>query len=311
MHFNGLRVVLLFLALVPGASLIHAQPPQPGDYAGFERFPGSELTDFRHQQNTVYDLALGRMQRVDGRVSPSRAERLQGALTRVTYEIPSGYSAGDAYQHFRDQLLSDGQSAVFECQGRGCGSSNFWANDKFGNRVLYGPESGQYYLASTYRSERNGVPVSGYAALYTITRGNRRVYAHLDFLELPPVDDMQLMVTPEAMLSRLQEDGSAVLQNLAYNDDDELVGDDGIDLLVQALRRDTLLEVYLVAHLRLPGEDTDILLARSQERAEQLLQRLVEEGINASRLEAYGVGPLVPYCLQGPCHNRVELVTRP
>lgn len=312
MWINSLRAgVCFFICSVIALPLWAQSSNQAADYAAFERFPGSDIADFRRQQNTVYDLALGRMQRVDGRVSSSRVERLQGELIRITYAIPSGYSAEEVYNHFRNQLLTGEQTGLFECRGRGCGSSNYWANDKFGNRVLYGPEAGQFYLASTYRSERDGVPVSGYAALYTVTRGNRRVYAHLDFLQLPLVDDMQLTITPEVILSRLEQDGSVVMRNFVFAADDTLDDDAGLDLLVQALRRDTLLEVFLVGHLRQSGVDTETLQERSRQRADIVRQRLIDAGINASRLEAHGAGPLAPYCRPGPCDQRIEVVTRP
>lgn len=155
------------------------------DYAGIERFPGARIVDYRVDNNTFYALALGRMQRVNGRVSPRESERYQGDLRRITYEIPSGFGAAEVFSHFSEQLLGGGGEALFNCQGRDCGSSNFWANDLFGSRILYGPEGGQYYMAARYQLSVDGESVKGYAALYVITRGNRRLYAHLDFLELP------------------------------------------------------------------------------------------------------------------------------
>jgi outer membrane protein OmpA-like peptidoglycan-associated protein len=279
------------------------------DYAGFQRFPGSDISDYREEPRAVYNLALGRMQRVDGRVVPSNDERLQGRLTRITYEVPSGFTAEEVYSYWRDQLLTGGQSPLFECQGRGCGSSNYWANDKFGNRVLYGPESNQYYLATTFQSTRDSRPVTGYAALYAITRANRRVYAHLDYLELPADASGEITMTPEAVILRMNQDGSVVLRNLSFGDDDALVDDSGIDMIVQTLRRDSLLQVYLVAHLQGDG-DLDNLMERSARRANALKEALVGAGIDESRLEAHGVGPLAPYCRPGPCDERVEMVLR-
>lgn len=189
MNKAGLRQwLMLGLAMLACASL-QAQTSTDvrgsSDYAGINRFPGSHIAEYRVENNAFYSLALGRMQRVNGRVAPREAERYQGDLRRITYEIPSGFGAAEVFGFFRDQLLNSSGEALFSCQARDCGSSNFWANDLFGSRILYGPEGGQYYLAARYRLQIDGETVSGYAALYVITRGNRRMYAHLDFLELP------------------------------------------------------------------------------------------------------------------------------
>lgn len=305
-------LVTMFALLLSVPSALAQSVNEQGDYAGFTRFPGASITDYRQASNTVYRLPLGRMQRVDGQVAPSRSERLTGDLYRITYEIPDGFTAEDAFEHFREQLLSTDEVAQYECQGRGCGSSNYWANDVFGNRVLYGPVEGQYYMASSYRSSQNGRAVQGYAALYTVTRGNRRVYAHLDFLELPDgSSEPPLAVTPDAILRQLEQSRAVAVPRLAFNADDELVEDDGIELLVEALQRDALLEVYVVAHLREADAELDLLVERSTVRARAVLERLLEDGIDAGRVSAHGAGPLAPWCRAGDCGERVEVVLQP
>lgn len=302
--------LILALSLFSGYAL--TQPgDERGDYAGFDRFPGSSISDYRQSDSTVYRLPLGRMQRVDGQVAPSRSERMTGELRRITYRIPDGFTAQDAFQHFREQLLLSDEVALYECQGRGCGSSNYWANDIFDNRVLYGPVEGQYYMAASYRASHNGRPVRGYAALYAVTRGNRRVYAHLDFLELPEGASEPLMVTPDAMRRQLEQSQAVVVPRLAFDADDELVEDGGIELIVEALQLDTLLEVYVVAHLREPGVEMERLMERSAARARNVVERLEEDGVGSGRVSAHGAGPLAPWCRAGDCGDRVELVLQP
>lgn len=306
------NLIATLLVLLLSASAVFAQSAdEQGDYAGFNRFPGASITEYRQNDSTVYRLPLGRMQRVDGQVAPSRSERMTGDLRRITYRIPEGFTAEEAFEHFREQLLSTDEVALYECQGRGCGSSNYWANDVFENRVLYGPVEGQYYMASAYRSSHDGRPVRGYAALYAVTRGNRRVYAHLDFLELPEGAGEPLMVTPDAIRRQLELSQAVVIPRLAFDAGDRLIEDGGIELVVEALQRDTLLEVYVVAHLREPGVETERLIERSASRAAQVADRLEEDGVGAGRVSAHGVGPLAPWCLAGDCGERIELVLRP
>lgn len=282
------------------------------DYAGFQRFPGSTIVDYRVEESTVYNLPLGRMQRVTGRVAPSQSERFQGRLRRITYEIPAGFTGQEVYSHFRSQLLAGEQRELFACQGRGCGSSNFWANDVFNNRILYGPETSQFYMASTYQSTIDPDLV-GYAALYVVTRGNRRMYAHLDFLELSESraaeQRMGLASGPQVMALRLEQDGVVTVPSLTFDENDQLIDDEGIALVRDLLQREGVLQLYVVGHLQ--GDDSlERLLTRSQERAQRVVAQLVAAGVDASRIEARGVGPLAPYCRPGPCSQRIELVRR-
>lgn len=309
-----LRWLALTLALTLASTRLYADVAGSSDYASFQRFPGATIVDYRQEPSTVYNLPLGRMQRAAGTVAPSRAERFQGHLRRITYEIPDGFPAAEVFAFYREQLLSQGQQALFSCQGRGCGSSNFWANDVFNNRILYGPETNQYYLASTYQGVSDDAQVAGYAALYVVTRANRRMYAHIDFLELPAQLAAEqregLNTTPQALEQRLMRERTVVITGLGFDDNDELVNDEGIGLIVDVLRRNALLEVYVVGHLQDSGSLSE-LQARSAQRAQTVIDRVAAAGIDADRMQAHGLGPLAPTCRPGPCGQRIELVLQP
>lgn len=284
-----------------------AQSSSLVDHELIERFPGAEIVDYRTPGQTNYSLALDRMQRVNGRVSAGREERVDGVLTRITYRIPEGYTSADVFAHYSEQMLAGGPE-LFRCQGRGCGSSSFWANDVFENRILYGPEAEQYYLASTVGGDAQHI--SAYLILYVITRGNRNVYAHLDIVE--PTDLVSDLPTtsPQALALQLQQEGSVIVQGVGFDRRDEMVDEGGFTVLLNTLRNAPLMQVYIVAHLG--GNDPlEQLLARSTERARSLANRLIDSGINAARILPQGVGPLAPACLQAPCSDRVEIVLRP
>lgn len=277
------------------------------DHELIGRFPGAEVVDYRTPGMTNYRLALDRMQRVNGRVSAGREERVNGTLTRITYKIPEGYSSADVFAHYSAQMLAAGPE-LYRCQGRGCGSSNFWANDVFENRILYGPDADQYYLVSTVGTGQQRI--SAYLALYVITRGNRSVYAHLDIIELRNLVSDVPTTSPQALALQIQQEGSVILQGLGFDAQDELVDEGGFTVLLNTLRNAPLMQVYIVAHLG--GEAAlEELLSRSTQRAQNLASRLIDAGINESRVLAQGVGPLAPSCLQALCSDRVEIVLRP
>jgi hypothetical protein len=273
------------------------------DYSEITRFPGSVISDYRTPGVVNYRLALGRMQRVNGRVAPGAEERIEGTLTRISYLIPDGYPSSDVFDYLSGQMLAKGPE-VYRCQGRGCGSSNFWANDIFENRILYGPEQEQFYLVTTIGEQQSNV--FAYIALYVITRGNRAVYAHLDILE-PDVTANGSGMTPELMAARIQEQGSVVVMDITFDAQDALLERAGLTLIQSMLEENQQLQVYVVAHLQ--GDAVlEQLLARSLERAQLIVELLVSAGIDSARLAPQGIGPLAPACAQQPCAERVELV---
>jgi len=274
------------------------------DYPGIARFPGATIVQFSAQPVANYRLALGRLQRVNGRVTAGREERLQGELTSITYEIPRGFTGTEVFAHYVGAIPGQTQE-LFRCQGRACGSSNFWANDLLGNRILYGPEQEQFYVAL---SSSNAAGESDrYYVLYVITRGNRSVYAHLDVLEPELADARPGPESPQTLLERLQLDGSVIVRAIRFGEDDALVESEGLELVASALALAPQLRVLVVGHLRESG-DVDALLARTQRRADAVVQALQQAGIDSSRLQARGAGPLAPVCAQAPCSDRVEIV---
>lgn len=308
-----LRVVLTVLFSIAMQTHAWSQSgtdvPGSADYPGISRFPGAHIVEYRELGETNYRLALGRLQRVSGRVMAGREERIQGELTRITYEIPSSYTGADVFERLSAQLLSEGGEELFRCQGRACGSSNFWANDIFSNRVLYGPETDQFYLAST-RPADVGSPGT-YTALYVITRGNRTVLAHLDILTLPGVIHSQQIPlqqsTSATLVATLQRDGAAVVPGVRFDGQDQLIDEGGLALLVETLLNNPQWSVYVVVHLRAEGS-LGAQVERSRHRAALITTQLSEAGIAAERMSAQGVGPLAPACSTGSCTERVELV---
>ena len=55
-------------------------------------------------------------------------------------------------------------------------------------------------------------------------------------------------------------------------------------------------------------KDRTLALAGIFQAAELVRQALINLGIDETRLIARGVGPLAPFCSEGNCEERVELV---
>ena len=291
---------LLLLAQAAGAQ----QSGNPSDHALFSGFPDSEISEFETIDNTNYRVVLGSLQSTRGQVEPEASERVRGKLTRILYEASNSFSGQDVYDFFVEQMQLRGYRELFTCAGRACGSSDYWANDIFGNRILYGPVRNQFYLAMGSEP-----PGQFYVSAYVITRINRQLLAYLEIIELPAGVAIPAAAGPAFLLETLRETGGVNLPGLAFGADDQPSSGGILDEVAEMLGLDPELRLYVVAHLQGEGS-LDDLLERSTARAQSVVQLLAEQGIDSGRLVARGLGPLSPLCAAGNCAARVELVLR-
>lgn len=273
---------------------------QPASHGLVEGFPDSILVSAEFEPDRNYRLILGRLQRSRGVVVPESEKRIRGDVNKLIFEIPREYSAEDVYGYFRSSFSDKGYDELFGCTGRDCGSSNYWANDIFRNRVLYGPERNQYFLNVRAHAE------PAHIALYVITRGNRRTYAYLEIVE-PPGTSGPIQVVGEAFLTDIEEAGAIILSGISFSPNEQL--DASVDLSELALELSERPEqkFYVVSHLA-AEESLDQLLARSTMRAEAVMRHLIALGVDESQLVPRGLGPLAPLCAREWCADRVELV---
>ena len=143
-------------------------------------FADSEIIERELQRDISYRIILGALERVRGEVIPEDSERLRGDVTKITYEVSQEFTGEDVYAFYQEQLTAKNYELLYSCGGRECGSSNYWANDIFRNRILYGPERNQHFMA--FRANP-ALEESPYFSVYIITRVNRKIYAYIEIVE--------------------------------------------------------------------------------------------------------------------------------
>ena len=154
----------------------------------FQQHPLAQIFAQSTKLSNDYIIALDKYKKTDNRWVPEKWQREAGKLTRYTIEMPRDYPEEDIFTFYREQL-PDSSELLFGCKGRQCGESNNWANDHFGVKQLYGTNSSQFY--SVFRipyTAINGSDMQGsisYVTIYTVRRGNRRLYTQLDVLLVP------------------------------------------------------------------------------------------------------------------------------
>ena len=294
------------------------------DHSLIAGYADSEIIERDLQRDINYRIVLGALERVRGEVIPEDSERLRGDVTKITYEVSQEFTGEDVYAFYQEQLTAKNYELLYSCGGRECGSSNYWANDIFRNRILYGPERNQHFMAFRVNPALEESP---YFSVYIITRVNRKIYAYIEIVEpagtrepeqRPVMVEIAELQIPEELsgaagsnlLQRLQKQGSVILPPISFQSNDRLAGPADIESLVSALNSDPALSIYVVVHLKQDGQSLQELMPRSLVRANSLRQALIAAGIDAQRMEAAGVGPLAPNCASGNCEERVEIVLR-
>jgi hypothetical protein len=320
-----LPLVILLLGF-PVVSVAQSEGVVEGfsDHSLIAGFLDSEIIERELQRNINYRIVLGALERVRGEVIPEDFERLRGDVTKITYEVSQEFTSGDVYAFYQEQLTAKNYELLYSCEGRECGNSNYWANDVFRNRILYGPERNQYFMSFRAGSALESDP---YFSLYIITRVNRKIYAYIEIVEpagtqepeqITAIIEIEGARAPEQLssaedsnlLQRLREQGSVVLPPVSFQANDRLARPVDVEPLISALDSDRSLSVYVVAHLKQDGQSLQELMRRSLARANSLRQALIASGIAAQRIEAAGVGPLAPFCASGNCEERIEIVLR-
>ncbi|MDF1766073.1 MAG: DUF4892 domain-containing protein [Gammaproteobacteria bacterium] len=278
---------------------------QPRDHPLITSFPGSEIAEYDVVEATNHVFVLGNLQRTRGEVVPAAAEKLRGRVTQIVYALPEDFEGGEVKEYFDAQLKERGYEVLFDCEGRACGSSNYWANDIFKRRILYGPERNQYYIAARAKTALEEDP---YLSLYLITRANRRLYAYLEVVETVVASDPQILINEGLLAQALLTEGSVILPPVAFTPDGEVESPEAIAYLVRLLQQNPSLSVFIVSHTALGADGLNAARERSLTRAKSVRATLVEQGIDGVRVVAEGIGPLAPACPLSDCAERLELV---
>ncbi|CAM3140968.1 DUF4892 domain-containing protein [Pseudomonas floridensis] len=245
--------VSLFSTMVAAADVSGSQ-----DLQILPRLANTEIVDYRPRAELERIYPMGSIRKISGQLRFDGQVSARGNLTSVTYQLPPEHTSDDAFTAAREALQKKSAELLFWCQARDCGESSLWANEVFGNAKLYGADDRQAYLLLRLAEPDSETLV----ALYSITRGNRRAYLHVEQFEaVAPLGD--LLPTSATLLKQLKSTGKLDLPRL---------GGDPQDAWVMLISRGLNLDSTLRATL-------------SGANAAAWRDALVGKGVRAARLE--------------------------
>lgn len=248
---------VLLLSCVSSA-LFAADVPGSHDLPTLPRMTDAQIVDYRPPVELERIYPMGSIRKISGQLRFDGQLSARGNLTAVTYELPAEHSSTEAFTAARETLQKQGAELLFWCQARDCGESSLWANEVFGNAKLYGADAQQAYLLLRLAAPRDNTLV----ALYSITRGNRRAYLHVEQFEAAaPLGE--LLPTSATLLRQLKDTGELDLPRLSAEPVPAW-----LTLLSRGLNLDTTLRVSV-----------------SGPNAEAWRQALITQGVRAARME--------------------------
>ena len=251
------------------------------DPLDFPRYPRSEIIFFSADpEPREHEFIVSHVEKIRRQLKVEDQVRVQARETVAIYQMPVDASLDAVTEYYRKVVKGD--DLRFSCRGRDCGRSAQWANQVFGQSILYGPDAGQFYLA--------GKRTEGLVSVYIIERGNRRVLVLLRLLAT--VGDVAVQ-TGSRMVQALGSNGHVVITGVTPAVSGAL-SPRAIGILrdlggqMGTLREET---VYVVCHLYAPGP-AQTTIARSTECATNAVEALRSTG--GPTLVPFGAGPLLP-----------------
>ncbi|WP_428033981.1 DUF4892 domain-containing protein [Amphritea sp.] len=267
MRIHAFLPLVLMLLLSVGAQA-ESDVGGSSDPRQLPRFPLSWIVSYSTQTVPEYTLATGPMRKVDGLIAPELDKRIKGELTRITYRLPDIHTTDQVFNYYLQLLQSMQAKILYQCSSRQCGSSNQWANNYFEVAELYGLDRTQYFLSASAGNLQ--------LALYTVKRGNRRVYVHIDLVE-------PLKQTAETLAADLQQQGYSWLSDREQ-----------LEPLIDFMNNHPQQAIVIGSYNKTGGVALDELLSQSNNAAIEVQNRLIEAGIEPTRIASVGVGPALP-----------------
>lgn len=228
---------------------------------------------------------------------------LEGNITRRAWRIDSsGLTTLQVIAPLRAQIENLGYALAYECEDTSCGGFDF----RFAVEVLPGPNMyvniAAYRYLTAFKGPRDA-PLEAITVLATVTSATAYVQI-IEAVAEGGIGQNQVVapgtaptVSLPAEIGGIVEQGFVVLEGLDFSVGTTDLGRGlfaSLEQLAKILAENPTLRVALVGHTDTVG-GLDVNISLSRERARSVRTRLIEQyGVDASRLDAEGMGYLSP-----------------
>lgn len=269
-------------------------------------YEGAELRSGEQFEYDTYRLITG----FDFEERVATGIAVEGRITRLYHDNPDERSEYEIFSNYLEAFENAGFQVIFQCAGDGecfTGSTRNTYRNFNGFSAMNGGNS--RYAAGTVEHEGR----LAYVAFGTGRRGTA-----IDIVETTEMATGMVSVSAEALASGLEADGHVRVDGLLFAVDaaDLLPGsEEALQAVANLLNQNPMMALYVVGHTDSTGGFAHNM-SLSRQRASSVVSALVEQyGIDATRLDAHGVGPLSPEASQAneagrSLNRRVEIVLK-
>jgi len=280
----GQFISAIVLLAFPGAGLFAMS---------LEAYPGAEVVHSSvDKEIKSRRIILGALKKINNVLEPKFYQYVSGTESSTTYYIPVERRVSKVVEFYRDQV-DKSANVLFSCEGRDCGSSNYWANTVFKTPLLYGPEQYQRYMIA------RDPATNTYIAIYVGQRGTKKIYVHV---LITNAVEKQSTFVKGSLADSLQTRGKFVIPT-----EDFLLENSEITDIVDFMAVNPQSTLTLVAHDSLQSnESIEESLQRTLRLSNSVRSNIVARGISKERIQTFGIGPLSP--LDAGHSSRLELL---
>lgn len=247
----------------------------------------------------AHRVLLSPVREVNDEIRSESVARVQVSGTGQLLQVDVDSNRREARAYYLAELQALDATILFQCEGRACGRSNVWANQIFGQAVLYGRDANQDYLAAAVQQDDANYLV----LVYTVTRGNMREYVWVEQLRL---GEGALVPGLDSSSGRMK--GPIVVPwsgGLTFRFDWSAT--DRRQLNTWADERDAA--VVLASHTELrPEESLEDSFDRASKAADAMSSLLQKSGISTEQQTTIVVGPAIVNGDPGRRGDRIEIV---
>ncbi len=270
----------LFLGLITG--MTSGMASERSELASRLQSPFGQIQDTRSFDVRDHLIVASQVKWVNNALRMDNSVRVEVQGESQLQWISEGHDSQQVYQALQQEIEGAGGQVVFSCESRDCGESNVWANRIFGQSKLYGKDREQFYSVSALTLDDAPYMV----VLYTIKRGNGRVYAYTEMMKLAQVP------TKFDRFFAKKTKSSDLVMTVAFDRSKEL------DILTDSLHRqiDAKLsrfpnhELWILCRLEAEGVTAPQAMAECTDIVETTRRWLLAKGIAPASIKMLPLG---------------------